>query len=159
TPEEAAEWIEYCNGDSDTPMGKIRAANGHVEPYGVKYWEIGNEVWGAWQVGHCNAEQFAERCSRFAQAMKAMDPGIKLLACGDVNMDWNQILIERNAEHIDYLTMHLYHGYPRFGMNQRTPKEERYKAMVSFPEWTRESIRQLREMFKSNQRYSHLKVA
>lgn len=159
TPEEAAEWVEYCNGGVDTPMGRLRAANGQVEPYGVKYWEIGNEVWGPWQVGHCNAEQFADRYVRFAQAMKAVDPEIKLLACGDTRMDWNEQLLERAAEHMDYLTLHLYHGYNRFGMNQRTPKEERYKAIVSYPEWTRESIRQLREKFGSSDRYSHLKLA
>lgn len=159
TPEEAAEWVEYCNGGSDTPMGKLRAANGHGEPYGVKYWEIGNEVWGPWQVGHCTAEQFADRYVRFAQAMKAVDPEIKLLACGDDKQDWNSILLERVAEHMDYVTLHLYHGYNRFGMNDRTPKEERYKAIMSYPEWTRESLRQVRELINSDSRYTHLKVA
>ncbi|WP_036747018.1 alpha-L-arabinofuranosidase C-terminal domain-containing protein [Paenibacillus sp. UNC451MF] len=159
TPEEAAQWVEYCNGDANTPMGRLRAANGHVEPYGVKYWEIGNEVWGAWQVGHCSAETFAERCVRFAQSMKAVDPEITLLACGDAKMDWNRTLLERAAEHFNYLTLHLYHGYGRFGMNERTPKEDRYKAMVSYPEWTRDTLRKLREMLDSSERYSHLKVA
>ncbi|GIP37870.1 hypothetical protein J31TS4_11500 [Paenibacillus sp. J31TS4] len=159
SPEEAAQWIEYCNGDIDTPMGQRRAANGHPEPYGVKYWEIGNEVWGPWQVGHCSAEAFAERYVRFAQAMKAADPSIKLLACGDVRMEWNMPLLERAAEHIDYLTLHFYHGCNRFGMNDRTPKEERFKAMVTFPEWTRKTIGQLRETFRSSERYSHLKLA
>ncbi|OAS17819.1 alpha-L-arabinofuranosidase C-terminal domain-containing protein [Paenibacillus oryzisoli] len=159
TPEEAAEWVEYCNGGSDTPMGKLRAANGHTEPYGVKYWEIGNEVWGPWQVGHCTAEQFADRYVRFAQAMKVVDPEIKLLACGDDKQDWNRILLERAAAHMDYVTLHLYHGYNRFGMNDRTPKEERYKAILSYPEWTRESIRQARELINSDSRYTHLKVA
>ncbi|CAM3637874.1 alpha-L-arabinofuranosidase C-terminal domain-containing protein [Cohnella lubricantis] len=159
TPEEAAAWVEYCNGAADTPYGRMRAANGHPEPYGVKYWEIGNEVWGAWQVGHCTAEQFAERYEQFASAMKAADPGIKLLACGDARMDWNKPLLERASEQIDYLTIHLYHGCPRFGMNDHTPKLERYKAMVSFPEWTRETIQELRELFGSNERYAHLKLA
>ncbi|SDD07789.1 alpha-N-arabinofuranosidase [Paenibacillus sp. UNCCL117] len=159
TPEEAAQWVEYCNGSADTPMGQLRAESGHAEPYGVKYWEIGNEVWGPWQVGHCSAEQFAERYVQFARAMKATDPGIKLMACGDVNMAWNRTVVERTAEYADYLTLHLYHGYPRFGMNERTPKDERYKAIVSFPEWTRESMRQVRELLGSDSRYSHLKVA
>lgn len=159
TPEEAAEWVEYCNGGLETPMGKRRAANGHAEPYGVKYWEIGNEVWGPWQVGHCTAEQFADRYVLFAQAMKAIDPEIKLLACGDDKLDWNEILLARAAEHMDYLTLHLYHGYNRFGMNDRTPKEERYKAILSFPEWTRESVRQVRELIKYDSRYTHLKLA
>lgn len=159
TPEEAAEWVEYCNGDANTPMGRLRAANGHVEPYNVKYWEIGNEVWGPWQVGHCSAEQFAERCVRFAQSMKRTDPGIVLLACGDTRMEWNEALLERAAEHIDYVTLHLYHGYARFGMNRQTPKEERFKAIVSYPEWTRKSIGQMRELFGSSERYAHLKLA
>ncbi|CAH1192363.1 hypothetical protein PAECIP111891_00275 [Paenibacillus allorhizoplanae] len=159
TPEEAAEWVEYCNGGLDTPMGKLRAANGHVEPYGVKYWEIGNEVWGPWQVGHCSAEQFADRYVRFAQSMKGIDPEIKLLACGDDKQDWNRILLERAAEHMDYVTLHLYHGYNRFGMNDRTPKEERYKAILSYPEWTRESVRKVRELINSDSRYTHLKLA
>ncbi|MDU0200691.1 alpha-L-arabinofuranosidase C-terminal domain-containing protein [Paenibacillus sp. GCM10012304] len=159
TPEEAAEWIEYCNGSVDTPMGKLRAANGHPEPYGVKYWEIGNEVWGAWQVGHCTAEQFAERYTQFAESMKAADPEIKLLACGDDKMDWNRTLLEKAAEHIDYLTLHLYHGCNRFGMNHRTLSEERYKAIVSYPEWTRETVRQTRELFAVSDRYAHIKLA
>ncbi|MDR6880692.1 alpha-L-arabinofuranosidase C-terminal domain-containing protein [Bacillus sp. 3255] len=159
TPEEAAAWVEYCNGDAHTPMGKLRAANGYPEPYGVKYWEIGNEVWGGWQVGHCTAEQFAERYLQFAQAMKATDPGIVLLACGDVRMDWNEPLLERAAEYIDYLTLHLYHGANRFGMNARTPQEERFQAIVTYPEWTRETVRQLREKFGSSDRYAHLKLA
>src|SRR5206468_5093319 len=46
TPEEAARWIEYCNGPATSPMGKLRAANGHPEPFHVKHWEVGNELWG-----------------------------------------------------------------------------------------------------------------
>lgn len=159
TPEEAVEWIEYCNGDPDTPMGRLRAANGHPEPYGVKYWEIGNEVWGPWQVGHCTSEQFAERYERFARAMKTAFPEIKLMACGHTAMDWNRPLLERAAGLIDYLTLHLYHGYPRFGMNDSTPVEERFHAIVSYPEWTRDAFRQLRELFGSDERYAHLKLA
>jgi len=64
TPEEAAHWVEYCNGDADTKYGSLRAKNGHPEPYGVKYWEIGNELYGNWQIGHCTAEEYAERHAR-----------------------------------------------------------------------------------------------
>jgi len=51
TPEEAAAWVEYCNGSADTPMGRLRAGNGHPKPYNVRIWEIGNEIYGHWQVG------------------------------------------------------------------------------------------------------------
>jgi len=48
TPQEAARWVEYCNGDTSTHNGNLRAQNGHPEPYDVRYWEIGNELYGGW---------------------------------------------------------------------------------------------------------------
>lgn len=159
TPEEAAQWVEYCNGDIDTPMGALRAANGYPEPYHVRYWEIGNEVWGEWQVGACSAERFAERCISFADAMKAADPALILLACGHTDQEWNKTILEIAGGHIDYLTLHLYHGYNRFGMNRETPAEERYKAMAAFPEWTRDSIRGTAELIGTNAKHSHVKLA
>ncbi|MBB6731572.1 alpha-L-arabinofuranosidase C-terminal domain-containing protein [Cohnella zeiphila] len=159
TPEEAARWIEYCNGGPDTPMGAKRAANGHPEPYRVRYWEIGNEVWGQWQVGTCTAEEFAERCAAFAKAMKAADPEIVLLACGHTDQEWNKPLLERAGGAIDYLTLHLYHGFNRFGMNRETPAEERYRAIVSFPEWTRSDLARTEETIQAYPQSRHVKVA
>ncbi|MDU2238951.1 MAG: alpha-L-arabinofuranosidase [Paenibacillus sp.] len=159
TPEEAAQWVEYCNGGADTPMGAIRAANGYPEPYNVKYWEIGNEVWGAWQVGTCTADDFARRTVTFIEAMKATDPAIVILACGHTDPDWNKAVLEIAGERIDYLTLHLYHGYNRFAMDRSTPAEERYKAIASFPEWTRHHIEQTREQILESPKHSHVKLA
>lgn len=159
TPEEAAEWVEYCNGGPDTPMGALRAANGHPEPYGVKYWEIGNEMFGPWQVGHCTAEQFAHRYVRFAKAMKAADDGIVLLACGDTRSEWNASMLEIAGEYMDYLTIHMYHGYRRLGMNENTPREERFYAMVTYAERTREVISRAAELIRSREKHSHVKLA
>ena len=47
----AAEEVEYMNGAATTPMGALRAKNGHPEPYHIKFWNIGNEPWGSWQIG------------------------------------------------------------------------------------------------------------
>ncbi|MEK5163759.1 alpha-L-arabinofuranosidase C-terminal domain-containing protein [Paenibacillus sp. FSL R5-0527] len=159
TPEEAARWVEYCNGGTDTPMGAKRAANGHPEPYNVRYWEIGNEVWGGWQVGTCSADRFAERCVTFAEAMKAADPSLVILACGHTDQEWNRAVLDIAGEHIGYLTLHLYHGYGRFGMDRDTPAEERYKAIASFPEWTREDLRRTLEQISLNEKHRHVKVA
>lgn len=159
TPEEAARWVEYCNGGTDTPMGAKRAANGHPEPYNVRYWEIGNEVWGGWQVGTCSADRFAERCVAFAEAMKAADPSLVILACGHTDQEWNRAVLDIAGEHIDYLTLHLYHGYGRFGMDRDTPAEERYKAIASFSEWTREDLRRTLEQISLNEKHRHVKVA
>lgn len=159
TPEEAAQWIEYCNGSVDTPMGALRASNGHPEPYGVKYWEIGNEVWGPWQVGSCSAEEFAHRAVRFAQAMKAADPDIVLLVCGHTDQEWNKAVLDIAGEYIDYLTLHLYYGLGRLGMNRQTPADERYKAMSAFSEWTRGHIERTRELIRSQDKHAHVKLA
>jgi len=77
TPEQAAEWVAYCNAPASDPMGKLRAANGHREPYGVKYWELDNEPYRKWTV-----EEYARQCADFSRAMKAVDPEIQLVACG-----------------------------------------------------------------------------
>ena len=134
TPEEAAAWLEYCNGSVDTEFGALRARNGHPEPYGVKYWEIGNEIYGPWQHGHCTAEEFGHRYNRFADAMKAIDPDIILLACGDCNPEWNRTMLAISASKMDMLTLHIYHGFGTVGITPKTPKEERYPAVMSFPE-------------------------
>jgi alpha-L-arabinofuranosidase len=157
TPEEAARWVEYCNGEETTSMGALRAQNGHPSPYKVKYWEIGNEVWGQWQVGHCNAEEYAKRYVRFAKAMKAADPNIVLLACGHTDPEWNKVVLEIAGNYIDYLTLHIYQGYNLFGfVNQNVSREEKYKAIVSYPEVTNRFLKDVRESMKN---HPHVKVA
>ena len=66
TAEEAAAWVEYCNGSATSRYGAMRAANGHPEPYGVKYWELGNEIWGDWVRGHSDAATYARHYVRYA---------------------------------------------------------------------------------------------
>ena len=79
----AAEYVEYANGDASTPMGKQRAANGHPESYKVKFWGIGNEMWGiTYQYGAMKPNQFAFKHNEFAHAMRKVDPTIKLISCG-----------------------------------------------------------------------------
>ena len=79
----AAQYVEYANGDVKTPQGRLRAANGHPEPYRVKFWGIGNEMWGmTYQFGAMRPNQFAFKHNEFAKAMRQVDPGIVLIACG-----------------------------------------------------------------------------
>lgn len=109
TPEEAAEWVEYCNGDVNTKYGAMRTKNGHPEPYRIKYWEVGNEIYGSWEIGGTNVENYAERYMDFYKAMKAVDPSIKVIAVG-WDKKWNERLLEITGEYIDYLDIHLYPG-------------------------------------------------
>ncbi len=110
---EVCQWIEYCNGGAETTWGRVRAENGHPEPYNVLYWEIDNETW------HMGAEAYAEAVRLFAQAMKKTDPRIKLIACGSPGygsngFKWNRVIIQKCADVIDYLSVHHYENPDRF---------------------------------------------
>ena len=109
TVSEAAHWLEYCNGSLDTPMGKLRAENGHPQPYNVKHWEIGNELWGRWQDRWTTAEGYVDRYRRFVKALLKVDPGIKIYACGAPVMwgkSWNDTLIAGASDILHATTDH-----------------------------------------------------
>ncbi len=94
TPKQAAEEVEYFNGPATTPMGKLRAGNGHPAPYGVRYWQIGNELGDA---------AYQKGVAEFCKAMKEVDPGIKLLAAFP-----SPALLQRAGPWIDYVCPHHY---------------------------------------------------
>ncbi|GGL38534.1 hypothetical protein GCM10009037_22710 [Halarchaeum grantii] len=107
TPGEAARWVEYCNGDpEETEMGALRAANGHPEPYDVTYWEVGNEVYGPWQVTWTTPDGYADRLARFREAMAAVDDDIEVFACGNRLTDWNDPFLAASDD-LDWLTDHV----------------------------------------------------
>jgi alpha-N-arabinofuranosidase len=113
TMDEARDWVEYCNGSENTYHANLRRSNGHQEPYNVKYWGLGNEVSGGWQIGHKEAEDYARAALEFAKVMKWTDPNIKLIACGScqqtpAEMEWNQIVVEKLVNVADYLSIHMY---------------------------------------------------
>jgi alpha-L-arabinofuranosidase len=110
TAEEAAAWVEYCNGPATSKYGAMRARNGHAEPYGVRYWEIGNEIWGDWVRGHSDAATYARNYNRYVAAMRAVDPSIKFIAVGDNDMKWNSAVLRLAGRDIDYLAIHHYYG-------------------------------------------------
>lgn len=95
----AAQWVEYCNGPADSEYGSIRAKNGHPEPYGVKYWEMDNETfrWFTWQ-------DYAKTVSRYAKAMKAVDPTIQIGLCSyHFYRDYVAEMLEICGEDVDFL--------------------------------------------------------
>ena len=110
--EEAAAWVEYVNGPPDSRWGKKRAQNGRREPYNVKWWEIGNEIYGPWQIGHCGADENARRYREWAEAMRAVDPSIKLIATGNFadfiepHHHWHEILLEQGGPDVECISLH-----------------------------------------------------
>ena len=96
----AVNWLRYCNAPATDEWGAKRAANGHPEPYNVKYWEIDNEMW------EMGIDRY-EKCVRdFSTAMRKIDPSIKIIACGGFRED--EDFIKRSGNYFDYLSLHHY---------------------------------------------------
>ncbi len=128
----AAEEVEYINGSIHTRLGTERARNGHPEPYHVKYWDIGNEPYGVWQLGRTDLKYYVLKHNKFAKAMRKADPSITLLASGnmpeDMDLtgeirakdignpkalegtpeDWTGGLLEHSWGNFDGITQHWY---------------------------------------------------
>jgi alpha-L-arabinofuranosidase len=112
--EEAVTLYEYCNAPLGTRWADLRAANGHPEPYNVKYWCLGNEMDGPWQIGHMDAEEYARKAREAAKMLKWSDPQLHLVACGSSSSkmktfpEWDRVVLEATWEHVDAISMHYY---------------------------------------------------
>jgi len=128
----AAEEVEYVNGSIHSRRGVERARNGHPEPYHIKYWDIGNEPYGVWQLGRTDLKYYVLKHNDFAKAMRKVDPSITLLASGNMPedmdltgemrakdignpkalegtpVDWTGGLLEHNWGNFDGITQHWY---------------------------------------------------
>lgn len=89
--EDAESWGEYCNGGPQTKWGMVRIGRGHTEPYGVKTWFIGNEVYLGYAGGLGDP---ARQTRAFAEAMKRADPSVRLVGCTHTE-EWNKPLFEQ----------------------------------------------------------------
>ncbi len=114
SPEEARNWVEYCNGEVGTKYADLRAANGSSEPHGVKLWCLGNEMDGPWQLGQVPADQYALRAEQAGKLMKALDPSIELVACGSCGvvmptyLEWDHLVLDYLGDLADYVSLHRY---------------------------------------------------
>ena len=110
----AADLVEYCNAPAGTELADLRAKNGHRDPYNVKYWCLGNEMDGPWQMGALSAEQYGIKAREAAKLMRAQDPSIKTILCGssgpfmNTYPEWDRVALELAWEQSDYLAMHNY---------------------------------------------------
>ena len=122
---DAVNWVRYCNAPASDEWGAKRAANGHPEPYNVKYWEIDNEMW------EMGIERY-EKCVRaFSTAMREVDTSIKLIACGGFRED--EEFLQRSANYFDYLSLHHYEQAGGYATGPRRLGEQydRYAKMIA----------------------------
>jgi alpha-N-arabinofuranosidase len=166
TAEEAAHWVEYCNLKkrlpktqfrgfneeyyeqmNDSQYAKLREKHGHPEPYNVKYWSIGNETWGDFQVGNLSAEENAKKTAEYAKLMKTVDSDIKITAVGmylssywkwrenqeyRTLMEWNTEVLKTAGELVDYISVHRYY-FTEVGEGSDGFSKDKYLPLLGCP--------------------------
>ncbi len=149
TPRMAAEWVEYCNGPVDSRWGARRAANGHPRPYGVKYWSIGNEVWGhPFETGNATALGYATYFLPIARAMRRVDSNIRIAAVGAFDKGtapsgWDDVVLKKDWPQVDFLSIHHYFpgGFWPPALTNRPL--EKYLATVADPTAVERKVAQI----------------
>jgi alpha-N-arabinofuranosidase len=130
TIQSAADLVEYCNAPAGTYYADMRAANGHAEPYGVRYWCLGNEMDGPWQIGHLDMHDYGKKALEAAKLMKWHDPTIETVLAGSSNdrmptfPEWDRVALETCWDKVDYLSIHMY------VTNHREPDTPSYLAQA-----------------------------
>ncbi len=142
TPEEAAEWVAYVK----------------KKGYNVKYWEIGNEIYGGWEKGSTTAYDYAKRYLKFAKAMKNVDKNIKLIAVADatpyLGQRWNKKLLQIAGDEIDFLDLHFYPP----GVTTALKGEALYYLVQSQPDVVAGIVSQVKQAIDASGK-KHIKIA
>jgi alpha-N-arabinofuranosidase len=145
TIEEAQRWVEYCNVREGPYYAELRRKHGHPEPYNVRYWSLGNEMDGPWQMGHLNAEDYCKKALEAAKLMRLTSPGIELIATGSSNYRagadpdyWNGTVLHELRDAVDYIALHMYVGNP----------EDTYYNFLATPRVAEERTRVVRGMIE-----------
>ncbi|HSZ63393.1 MAG TPA: alpha-N-arabinofuranosidase [Terriglobales bacterium] len=116
TAEKAAALVEYCNIEKGTKWSDLRRSHGVDQPHKVEHWCLGNEMDGPWQIGHMTAAEYGLKAQDAARQMRAVDPSLKLIACGSSGpgmptyLEWDREVLEQCYEYVDALSLHRYIG-------------------------------------------------
>lgn len=119
TPEEMSDWVEYCNLNIGK-YGRRRIANGYAEPYNVKYWSVGNENYGEWELGARTVEEWGPMVRESAKLIRSVTKDAKLFAAGRADRAWTLPLLRNAGRHLDYISLHGYYD-PRPLYHYDTP--------------------------------------
>ena len=132
--EDAARWVEYCNYPKGSYYSDLRRKYGYEEPFKIKYWALGNETDGPWQLGYKNKEDYVKFAIEAAKLMRNVDRDIKLVASGSSNypmvtnkydpndgwIDWNDYVLDQMVGTIDYISIHRYASQALRGVKDQT---------------------------------------
>ncbi len=174
-PRSGAQLVEYVNGAANTPWGAKRAANGHPQPWGVRYWNVGNEMYGKWQFGHMSREQYNVKHNLFAEAMRKVDPSLYIVAPGgfademttgqgivipgqykvDIGSerDWAYGMFKNCWGNFDALATH---AYPPENKRYNYTTGTQFDVQQSLNEWARQPANRVRTMYDCWEDYKKL---
>jgi len=116
TPEEAVAYVEYCNLEKGTKWSELRRQHGYEQPHNVRYWCMGNEMDGPWQMGHMTAREYGRKARDAARQIRVVDPDTRLIACGSSNtilptyLEWDREVLEECYDQVDGISLHNYYG-------------------------------------------------
>jgi alpha-N-arabinofuranosidase len=116
TPEQAVAYVEYCNFDKGTKWSELRRQHGYEAPHAVKYWCMGNEMDGPWQMGHMTAREYGRKARDSARQIRIVDPTTQLIACGSSNtilptyLVWDREVLEECYDQVHGISLHNYYG-------------------------------------------------
>jgi len=116
TPEMAVAYVEYCNVDKGTKWSDLRRSHGYEQPHNVKYWCMGNEMDGPWQMGHMTAREYGRKARDAARQIRVIDRSLQLIACGSSNtilptyLVWDREVLEECYDQVDGISLHNYYG-------------------------------------------------
>ncbi|MGN9815674.1 arabinosylfuranosidase ArfA [Streptomyces sp. SD11] len=112
---EALELQEYANHPSGTALSDLRVAHGDKDPFAIRMWCLGNEMDGPWQTGHKTAEEYGRLAAETARAMRQIDPGVELVACGSSGQsmetfaEWEATVLAETYDLVDHISLHAYY--------------------------------------------------
>ena len=152
--EDAAAWVEYCNRPGGTYYADLRRKHGREEALNVRYWQIGNEEYGAWEVGHCSPAEYARTAREWAKAIRKVDPSVALLAVGGVagnhqdSGQWAWEVLPKVAPWVDYITFHTYWSAPKAaapgaGLHGREAAGDPWLGLFAGPHAAEQKIEEL----------------
>ena len=154
TAEEMSDWVEYCNLDTEGKFAKWRIANGFETPHNVKYWSIGNENYGFWEIGAKTTEEWGVLVRESAKMMRHVDPTAELSAAALSDPSWNLNLLKLCGENLDWISIHEY-----WDMMPEVNAPSAYEQCMAFTDRIDHSVHEVRGMLAALKLDGRIKIA
>jgi len=154
TPEEMSDWIEYCNLETEGKYARWRIANGCKAPHAVRYWSIGNENYGHWEIGAKTSDEWGTLVRESAKMMRHVDPTAELSAAALSDPAWNLNLLRLCGENLDWISIHEY-----WDMMTEVHQPATYEQCMAFTHRIDHSVREVRGMLAALRLDDRIRIA